>query len=92
MCEDSERDWRLALGDFGSNSRIIEREKERLYERNFLQNSEKKKIVDQHYISDEKENIDTKTDGRILIKNKEIQVSISQSFSYFYFLFINMTN
>ena len=92
MCEDSERDWRLALGDFGSNFRMIEKEKEKMYERNFLQNSEMKKIVNQHYISDEKENIDTKTDGRILIMNKEIQVSNSQLFLYFSFLFINITN
>lgn len=92
MCEDSERDWRLALGDFGSNFRMIEKEKEKMFERNFLQNSEMKKIVNQHYISDEKENIDTKTDGRILIMNKEIQVSNSQLFLYFSFLFINITN
>ena len=80
MCEDSEMDWRLALGDFESNSRMIEKEKEKEkhHELNFFQNSEKKKIMNNHYISDEKENINTKIDGRILVMNKDIQVSFSK--------------
>ena len=87
MCEDSEMDWRLALGDFESNSRMIQKEKEKYHELNFFQNSEKKKIMNNHYISDEKENINTKIDGRILVMNKDIQVSFSEKKNYVLFSF-----
>ena len=74
ICEDSERDWRLALGDLGSKSR---KEKERQFssDRNSVQNSEMNKILDQFHLSDDKENVNSKIDGQILKMNKDIQVS-----------------
>jgi hypothetical protein len=88
MCDDTDKNWRLALGEFGSDSRIKkekltekEREKDKetekrfLSERNFHQNSENKKTVSQYYFSDNKENSDLQTDGQILKMNNQIQVS-----------------
>jgi hypothetical protein len=101
MCDDTDKNWRLALGEYGSDSRIkkeilIEKEKEReketetekrfLSERNFHQNSVNKKTVSQNYFSDNKENSNLQTDGQILKMNNEIQVSEF----YFFYLFITL--
>ena len=88
MCDDTDKNWRLALGEFGSDSRIkkeklIEKEREKetetekrfLSERNFYQSSENKKTVSQYYLSDNKGNSDLQTDGQILKMNNQIQVS-----------------
>ena len=88
MCDDTDKNWRLAVGEFGSDSRIkkeilIEKEREKetekrfLSKRNFHQNSENKRSVDQYYFSDDKENFDINIDrdGQILKMNNQIQVS-----------------
>lgn len=90
MCDDTDKNRRLAIGEFGSESRnkkekLIEKEKDKeretdkrfLSERNFHQNSENKKTVSQYYFSDNKENSDLQTDrdGQISKLNNQIQVS-----------------